>query len=276
MNTNRWFHGSTIAAFIAISAPAWAQDRLYIDALKLYGGTYSADCGNAKATRLRVVADALVVEESGKRMTGRNVQAAYSYFGPSAPPEHRVVLLSEVQVGVQLMFMVKRDNSGQYIILDGDPKVQAALGRSLLAKRYYSCEGAGKAIPTPAASAQPSAPAPDAVSSGLPDLLNDPLFKSAYYKGLGPKVKESWLANLDGPVQSLKKVKIRGAEYVLASACKNHDCGENNMVLLYSAAQGAVYGKIFESGKSTLIGAPPPEVASELDRLWRSEWRQNR
>ena len=276
MNTNRWLvHGITIAAFIADCAPAWAQDRLYVDALKLYGGTYSADCSNAKATRLRVVADALMVDESGKRMTGRNVQAAYSYFGQSAPPEHRVVLLSEVQVGVQLMFMVKRDNSGLYIILDGDPKVQAALGKSLLAKKYYSCDGAGKATPTPAASAQPSAPPPDTMS-GPPDLLRDPKFKSAYYKGLGPKVKESWLADLDGPAQSLKKVKVRGTEYVLASACKNHDCGENNTVLLYSAAQGAVYGKIFESGKSTLIGAPPPEVVSELDRLWRSEWRQNR
>jgi hypothetical protein len=49
------------------------------------------------------------------------------------------------------------------------------------------------------------------------------------------------------------------------------------MVIFYSAVRGAVYTKIFEEGsRSTLIDAPPPDVASELDRLWRSAWQQNR
>ncbi|MGZ9067364.1 MAG: hypothetical protein ACXW2I_18775 [Burkholderiales bacterium] len=33
------------------------------------------------------------------------------------------------------------------------------------------------------------------------------------------------------------------------------------------------YGKIYQRGKSSLIGAPPPAVAAELERLWKSEWR---
>jgi len=36
-----------------------------------------------------------------------------------------------------------------------------------------------------------------------------------------------------------------GTEYLLASACKDHDCADNNTVLLYSAAQGVVYGKVY-------------------------------
>ena len=59
-------------------------------------------------------------------------------------------------------------------------------------------------------------------------------------------------------------LEVAGTEYVLASSCKNHDCGDNNTVLLYSAAQGVVYGKIFERGRSMLIGAPSPAVASAL------------
>jgi hypothetical protein len=51
---------------------------------------------------------------------------------------------------------------------------------------------------------------------------------------------------------------------------------DNNTVLLYSAAQGVVYGKVYRQRRSTLIGAPPLAVASELDRLWQAEWRQNR
>ena len=43
-----------------------------------------------------------------------------------------------------------------------------------------------------------------------------------------------------------------GTEYLLASACKDHD---NNTVLLYSAAQGVVYGKANRQRRSTLIGA---------------------
>jgi hypothetical protein len=104
-------------------------------------------------------------------------------------------------------------------------------------------------------------------------LIVNPKFKAVYYKALGPKVKERWLARLDGPSPLMKHVSVAGTEYVLASSCKNHDCAENNTVLLYSASKGIVYGKIFENGVSTLIGAPPPAVASELERLWLSEWR---
>lgn len=67
-----------------------------------------------------------------------------------------------------------------------------------------------------------------------------------------------------------------GTEYLLARACKDHDCADNNTVLLYSAAQGVVYGKVYRQRRSTLIGAPPPAVASKLDRLWQAEWRPNR
>ena len=105
-------------------------------------------------------------------------------------------------------------------------------------------------------------------------ILLDPKAKSAYYKALGPLVREQWLARLDGPSPQNKKVKVAGGDYVLASSCKNHDCDQNNIVLLYSTTQAVVYAKIFQRGKTTLIGSPPPAVASELERLWQSEWRQ--
>lgn len=264
-------YGAVAALIFALSTPLWAQNRLDAEALKLYGGTYSTDCGNPKATRLTVVADALMVDEQGKRMTGRSLQAAYAFFGQAAPPEYQVALLSDVQ-GSQLIFVVFRDSSGQYIRLDGEPKVHAALGKALLGRKYFSCGGAkSESATAPAVAAQ------TAQWHAPSDLLKEPSFKTAYYKGLGAKVKENWLANLDGPAPELKKVKVGGAEYVLGSACKPRDCGDNNMVLLFSAAQGAVYAKIFEGGRnSTLIGAPPPDVAAELDRLWAKEWRQQR
>lgn len=268
MNIIRWLTPVAAAAAVATGAPAWSQSTLDAQALKLYGGTYSSDCINATATRLRVVADALMVEQGTKRLTGNNVQTAYSYFGQSAPPNYLVALLSDVRGGSQLLFIVFKDSAGQYITLDGDQKVQAALGKSLLARKFRSCDPARKEL----ASAPPATTQSEPMI-GPPELLTDPKFKSAYYKALGPKVNESWLARLDGPAPPMKKVRVGGTEYLLASACKAHDCGDNNTVLLYSAAHGVVYGKIVQQRRATLIGAPPAPVVSELDRLWMAEWR---
>ena len=101
----------------------------------------------------------------------------------------------------------------------------------------------------------------------------DSKVKAAYYKALGNLKSEAWLAKLDGPSPQNKRVKVAGADYVLVSSCKNRDCGENNAVFLYSPAQDVMYGKVNQRGKSTLVGSPPPAVATELERLWKTEWR---
>jgi hypothetical protein len=107
-------------------------------------------------------------------------------------------------------------------------------------------------------------------------LLYNPQAKATYYKALGPLSKESWLAKLDGPSSENKPVKVAGADYILVSTCKNHDCFENSVVLLWSGVQDVVYGKVYQRGKSTLIGSPPPAVAAELEKLWKAEHRRGR
>jgi len=79
-------------------------------------------------------------------------------------------------------------------------------------------------------------------------------------QALGPLAKEPWLMVLDGPAQPIKKVQVAGNEYQLASVCKNHDCYDNNMVLLYAAASQTVYGKVVQRGRAVLLGAPPAPV----------------
>lgn len=108
---------------------------------------------------------------------------------------------------------------------------------------------------------------------GASGLLYNAKARDAYHKALGPLSKEPWLAKLDGPSPQNRPVNVAGTDYVLLAACKNHDCEKNNVVLLWSGAQDAVYGKAFQKGKSTLIGSPPPAVVAELDKLWKTEWR---
>ncbi len=104
-------------------------------------------------------------------------------------------------------------------------------------------------------------------------LLYDPKAKAVYYKALGPLSREQWLAKLDGPSSENGHVKVAGGDYVLLYTCKNHDCYDNNVVLLWSGAQNVVYGRVHQRGKSTLIGSPPPAVATELETLWKKQFR---
>ena len=108
------------------------------------------------------------------------------------------------------------------------------------------------------------------------EYLKDPKFKPLYVTALGAKAKTPWLAKMDGPAPTTRKVNVGGTEFVLSAFCKNHDCGDNNAVLLYSAPKGVLYGTIYEKGKATLIGDPPPAVAAELPKLWKTEWRQGK
>ena len=104
-------------------------------------------------------------------------------------------------------------------------------------------------------------------------LLYNPQAKANYHRALGPLIKEPWLAKLDGPSNEFRPVKVAGADYMLGRTCKNHDCYDNTIVLLWSGVQDVVYGKVVQKDRSTLIGAPPPTVAAELEKLWKSEFR---
>lgn len=107
------------------------------------------------------------------------------------------------------------------------------------------------------------------------EYLQEPAFKSAYLKALGPKSKTAWLAKRDGPAPQDKFITIGGERYVMNAFCKNHDCNNNSAVLLYSPEKKAVYGTVYEKGKTTYIGDPPGPVSAELAKLWKKEWRSS-
>jgi hypothetical protein len=105
------------------------------------------------------------------------------------------------------------------------------------------------------------------------DLLKNAKFKSAYVAALGPRAKERWLAAMSNSAL-VRNVSIGGAVYQVATPCKPHDCGDNNLLLLYAPASGAVHGKLYEKGKTTWIGSPDAAMSAELDKLWKKEFRQ--
>lgn len=271
---------AALAMSMCVVSAAEAQ-RLDADTLRAYGGTYSTDCANAAAPKLRAVADMIAVERGNQRLAGLKPQAMGSYFGRSPPRDYLTTLVGDVR-GHQLLMIVHEDRQGRYATIDGEPAVLKALG-SLVGPRYRRCgepasaqaATAPRAQPQPAPSQSARAAQPTTATATDPvSLLRDPKFRTPYYKALGARQGERWLARLDGPAPQPRNLRVAGTDYLLLAVCKPRDCGDNSTVLLYSAAQGVVYGQIHERGRNTLIGNPPPAVASELGRLWRAEWRQ--
>jgi hypothetical protein len=185
-----------------------------------------------------------------------------------------------------MVFVFYRNAQGLFATVEGGPKVMAALPAALKGKRSRHCDPNRNVVPGAAA----AAPAAGAAAAGTGNsakifkgyaltelsaagLLYNAKAKEIYYKALGPLVKESWLAKLDGPSSEGQAMKVANDDYVMLYTCKNHDCYDNNVVLLWSGVQNVVYGKVNQKGKSTLIGNPPPAVAAELEKIWKKQFR---
>lgn len=256
--------------------PCWSADW-NAETQREYAGTYSTDCANPGAPRARAEPHALMVEVGRQRMTGNNVQIAFSLFGQQLEPagQQTIALMSQVH-GLDLSFYVRRDVRGQSITLQGDPKVMAALGKGLASQTFRDCDLARseraaaqmqadlKQARADTAAANRAAQQPDAVR-----------FKTALRRALGAKAREPWLLESIGhPVADTPSVRIAGVAYQELAGCKPHDCGDNNVLVLYEPASGAVYGKLLSKAAPSLFGAPPPSLATEIERRWRAQWRQ--
>lgn len=267
---------ATISGFLFVGSPVHALGFQEADVLKHFGGTYSTSCGNAAAPRA-IAGETLRIEYGNKRMTGENLMATATYFGPQPPPNHLTVLIGEVRGGDQLIFVVNRDKEGLYIELTGDPKVEAALtavlGKAQFKGKYRDCNASSrdwmnKPAPGVAQAASPS----DIVQNW--DYVGDKNFKKIYHKALGPKARVPWIARLDGPSSGGKEVSVAGTTYWQVAVCKPHDCGDNNLILIYDRNTKTVYGLINEHGNQTLFGRPSTTMKAELERLWKAEWGQ--
>lgn len=269
MNSIRWLVPGASALTAVACLPLTVQAALDEDFLKNYGGSYTMDCADPASAKATVFDTALVFLDGERRVAGSNADLASSWFGNSPPENFLFALLSDMPDAGQMIWMVYQDESGLYLTIDGDIGVIEAIGTSLAGQKFYRCDGA----PTQAITPEVPRRNYELHELSAPGILMYPGARAAYYKALGPLIEEAWLAELDGPSSENSYEIVAGAEYLRAYCCMNHDCYENNVVFLYSARQNLVYGKVYQSGKSTLIGEPPPEVAKDLERLWQELFR---
>ena len=259
-------HLGTPVALLALLLPVAAPAKVGPSEEALYGGVYSAQCNEPSALRARLFGDTMRLEQGAKVVAARDFKSSKTAPSSPPPPAFRIAYVGEVAGGDGLVFVLTHDASGLFVTLAGGPKTLAMIGPGLQGQRLRHCDPNRNALPGASA---PQWVAPD-------DLLRDPKFKRAYLKALGPLSSEKWLATLSGPAPEVRSLSVGGRPMRLAAVCKPRDCGDNNLVLLYDPASTAVYGQVYQAGRSTLLGNPPAALRNELDTLWRQEWRSGR
>ncbi|HOM13183.1 MAG TPA: Ivy family c-type lysozyme inhibitor [Rubrivivax sp.] len=260
----------TLAALV-LACPALAGAKLTPAEEGRVGGIYSNACSDGAALRLRLFGDTLSIERGGKAVAAKSFKASSSLPSGTPPPAFKTAYIGQTQGGERLVLVLTHDADGLFATLAGEALALAPLGAGVQGHKLRHCDPNRNALP--GAAAAPTAPTPPSHPS---ELLREPKFKAAYLKALGPlgaPGRDKWLATLTGPAPALRTLRVAGTEMQLASVCKPHDCYDHNAVLLYDAAQPAVYGKVQQAGRTTLLGNPPAPIAAALEPLWQQEWR---
>ena len=283
------FARSALAALCAVSvlvAPSPARgEKLAADVFKAFGGTYQSDCANAKSSKVTLFEDAIVYLAGKKRIAGANLQMQSSFFGNSPPEGYLTTFSAETSDGKGMDLSLWEDATGRYATVDGHPDLFDA--KTAGKTKFRMCttskpktEATKEAVRTDEASTSVGTAA-EVTAADLPDdqvyawdmVETRPKFKTAWLKVLGSRSKTEWLATLRGPGSQNTKVTVDGQEYLQVGSCKPHDCGDNNVIILWSEPRNALYAMVHEAGRSTHLGKPPANVAKQLGALWRKEFR---
>ena len=255
---------AALAFWTVSAAPLAALAALDPATDRQVAGTFSNACGDRSQLMIRLYGDVLDIERGTVAVKANRLQVSKA-APPGAPvADFKAVVRGDVKGGDGVVLVLSHNAKGLFARIDGGEKSLVPLGPGVVGQVLRHCDPNRNALPG----------APVEVRLSPPDLLRDARFKAAYLQALGPLAKERWLARLEGPAPELRKVKVAGNEFTLAAACKPHDCADHNTVLLWTPKPGVLHGLVFQSGRSTLIGNPPPDVAKELQRLWAAEWRQ--
>jgi len=252
---------ATLLATLLTTVPARAALDPATD--RRVGGVYSNACAGRSQVMVRLYGDVLDVEKGGVAVKANRLTVSKTPPAGAPVPDFLAVVRGEVKGGDGVVLVLSHNAKGLFVRIDGSDKSLAPLGPGVVGLQMRHCDPNRNALPG----------APVEARLGASDLLRDARFKAAYLQALGPLAKERWLARLEGPAPELRKVKVAGNDFALAATCKPHDCADHNMLVLWTPKPGVLHGLVFQKGRTTLIGDPPPEVAKELQRLWTAEWR---
>ncbi len=75
----------------------------------------------------------------------------------------------------------------------------------------------------------------------------------------------AWVRHGAGPSAPSRVVSHNGGNWVLLNTCKMHDCGDNNLVILFHPPTRDIYGMAQLNKKTVWLGKPNPAQKALLD-----------
>ncbi len=268
---------SCVAALV-VAVPSASAQYIHLKDFPEIFGVYAMAGGCAKSPRLAVNATGILLEAAGKRTLYDHPDVELGYNGQ----EDTNVTVAVRGLDAGLIIAFARDGSFAYTLggerLTPEERALEAVAGANNSAQLIHC---GAPRPKPAAAPEPEEPKMRSVAAPTVDAVDaqgyttDPGFMSAYAAALGPlKRSDPWLTEFEGPGDS-KIVTIAGVRYLQVSSCKPHDCGDNNMLVLYRPTPRTLYGAVrLHARTPVLIGNPPPAIAAQIHALIAKEWPQ--
>ncbi len=100
------------------------------------------------------------------------------------------------------------------------------------------------------------------------DLLKQQSYLSAWKAMLAGESVPKWVANyartFDGPSSPAKEVSVGAETYTLGWVCKAHDCGDNQLYVLFSPGGGRAWGLLVTGGNEKWLGGPDAAIQAAI------------
>ena len=111
--------------------------------------------------------------------------------------------------------------------------------------------------------------AADDEKPNLYDLLGDHDHLTAWNGMLAGETVPAWVKNyakdFNGPATPSKDVPVGGEPYTLAWVCKAHDCGDNQLYVLFAPGARTAWGPLINPGdKRAWLGRPDTAIQAAI------------
>jgi hypothetical protein len=101
------------------------------------------------------------------------------------------------------------------------------------------------------------------------DLLKQKPYLAAWNAMLAGTSLPTWVKNyaktFDGPSSPSKDVPIQGKVYTLGWVCKAHDCGDNQLHVLFAPGAAQAWGLLTLSGQQKWLGNPDAAIQAAIN-----------
>jgi Inhibitor of vertebrate lysozyme (Ivy) len=100
------------------------------------------------------------------------------------------------------------------------------------------------------------------------DLLGDEHYLYAWNGMLAGETVPAWVKSyaktFDGPSTPSTDIKVGGEPYTLAFVCKAHDCGDNQLYVLFSPGGRRAWGLLIEGDQRRWLGRPDTAIQAAI------------